>query len=88
MRRQLDHSSIDFLDFKNGESVVPPLYLTEKIIDQIHHDLNPSAWIVFSKLSLIHFVVGIVTLSICPQFGFRVFGSGAGLMGMFMELGP
>lgn len=88
MRKQFDPKQNDFLDFKNGEPVAPPLHLTEKIIGQVHSDLNPNPWKVFSKLSLIHFIVGLVTLSICPQFGFRIFGTGAGLMGAFMALGP
>src|SRR4051794_2306331 len=88
MRKNLDHNQNDFLDFKNIEPVAPPLHLTETIVDEVHRNLNPSAWKVFSKLSLVHFLVGLVTLSICPQFGFRILGNGTGLMGTFMTLGP
>ena len=88
MSKPLDPNQNDFQDFKNGEPVSPPSHLSQAIQDRVHSDLNPSAWKVFSKLSLIHFVVGLVTLSICPQFGFRIFGEGSGLMGVFMTLGP
>lgn len=81
-------SSKDFLDFKASESLNPPAFLSEKILDQVSNDLNPSPWKIFAKLSLIHFFVALLTLSICPQFGFRVLGNGAGLMGAFMSFGP
>lgn len=78
----------DYQEFLQAESVSPPKGLGENIFKAVSADLTPSAWKVFSKLSLIHFLSALLTLSICPQFGFRVFGSGHGLMGVFMNLGP
>jgi len=77
----------DFNEFINEESIQPPKGLSDNILKMVDTDLNPSAWSVFAKLSLIHFFSALLTLSICPQFGFRVFGSGTGLMGVFMNLG-
>lgn len=77
----------DYEDFLN-DSVRPPKGLSENVFKKVESDLNPSAWGVFSKLTLIHFFSALLTLSVCPQFGFRVFGSGHGLMGTFMNFGP
>ena len=64
----------------------PPRHLTGSIMATVHRDLNPSLWTVFLKLSLIHAIVGGVTLLFCPQFGFSL-TSGMGLMGIFMRFG-
>jgi hypothetical protein len=77
----------EFEDFKNAESVTPPQGVSDQILARVQNNLNPSAWRVFAKLAGIHVVTALVTLSICPQFGIRVFGSGTGLMGYFMSLG-
>lgn len=77
----------DFHEFINEESIQPPKGVSDNILNMVEADLNPSAWNVFAKLSLIHFFSALLTLSICPQFGFRVFGSGTGLMEVFMNLG-
>jgi hypothetical protein len=77
----------DFKEFQDIEPVSPPRHLSEAIISRVRGDLNPSSLKVFAKLSSIHFFVGAFTLAICPQFGFRLFGDGPGLMGYFMNLG-
>ncbi|MBL7664267.1 MAG: hypothetical protein JNM93_03985 [Bacteriovoracaceae bacterium] len=77
----------DFKDFMFSEGVTPPKVLSEKIYKMVDSDLNPSAWKVFTKLTFIHFISAALTLSVCPQFGFRLFGSGTGLMGHFMHFG-
>ncbi len=77
----------EFQDFQDGEEVRPPHQLSNRILSQVHRDLNPSAVSVFSKLLLIHLGVAVFTLSICPQLGFRLLGEGMGLMHYFMSLG-
>jgi hypothetical protein len=77
----------EFQEFRNGAAVRPPREVSERIYAQVERDLNVSAWGVFSKLSLIHAGSALFTLSICPQFGFRAFGEGMGLMHYFMSLG-
>ena len=71
----------------NTEGVSPPQKVQEKILSRVFQDLHPSAWKVFAKLSLVHFGVGTLTLSLCPQFGVRFFGEGLGLMKLFSLLG-
>ncbi|MFL5813890.1 MAG: hypothetical protein ACJ763_09965 [Bdellovibrionia bacterium] len=76
----------EYQEFLNKQES-PPKKASEQILAQIHQDLHPSVWKTFSKLSLIHFAVALVTLSICPQFGIRLLGEGMGLMHVFMGLG-
>lgn len=77
----------DFEDFKTVEPMSPPPILSDRIFARVQNDLNPSPWKVFAKLSIIHFLSALVTLSICPQFGVRALGEGMGLMHYFMSLG-
>ncbi|MGK5087344.1 hypothetical protein WDW86_07280 [Bdellovibrionota bacterium FG-2] len=76
----------EFQSFVAGEEVLPPANISENILSQIHRDLNPAAWRVFSKLAFIHLMVGSVTILFCPQFGINLMG-GMGLMSLFMRYG-
>ncbi len=71
----------------NPETHQPSAALTSRILGDAHRALHPSAWRVFTKLAGIHFAVALLTLSVCPQFGFRIFGEGHGLMHTFMQFG-
>ena len=75
----------EFDGFMNAEPANPPAGVSESLLARVRADLHPSPWLVFVKLSLIHFVTALATLSICPQFGFRLLGQGPGLMGYFMR---
>jgi hypothetical protein len=83
----MNFDSKDFEEFKNADGAKPTSTITQNIFARVNQDLNPSAWRIFGKLSLIHFFVAAVTLSICPQFGIRLLGDGMGLMEDFMRLG-
>lgn len=78
----------EFKAFSTQSGLEPPRRLTEAILAHVRADLNPPGLHVFSKLMAIHALTAIVTLSICPQFGFRLFGQGMGLMDVFMAFGP
>ncbi|MCC7442672.1 MAG: hypothetical protein IT285_13640 [Bdellovibrionales bacterium] len=77
----------EFREFMSAEERTPPPGVTETILSRVRADLNPSAARVFSKLLAIHSVTAAVTLSFCPQFGFRLLGEGMGLMHVFMAFG-
>ena len=62
-------------------------FLTSKIYQQISKDLDPSLMAVSLRLLGVHFFSSLLTLSICPQFGFRLIGDGHGLMALFMYFG-
>ena len=76
----------EFKEFASAEELRPPVALSDKIMLQVQSDLNPEGWKVFAKLSLIHLVVGTVTLLFCPQFGINLAG-GMGMMALFMRFG-
>ncbi len=77
----------EFDEFEKLAPITPPRAVSEQIIARVRAELDPSTWQVFAKLSLIHLGTALLTLSICPQFGFRLFGEGMGLMGYFMSFG-
>lgn len=83
----VDETNQDFKEFMNAEIANPPQELQDQIFAFVYRDLNPSPWAIFSKLSLNHLVVGIVTLSLCPQFGVRLIGEGMGIMRFFLPFG-
>ena len=58
----------NFLDFMNSEGVTPPDGLSNKLLDYVRNDLNPSHKTVFGKLLSIHVFIGFLTLIFCPQF--------------------
>lgn len=77
----------EFQEFLSESSERPPKILEEKVFNIVHKELNPGSWNVFSKISFIHMIAGLITLSLCPQFGFRLFGEGPGLMSYFLIFG-
>ena len=76
----------EFREFSEAERIQPPENITRQIFQVVHDDLNPPAWQVFSKLTLIHAIVGTLTLLVCPQFGFEPLAD-IGLMEIFMTYG-
>lgn len=64
-----------------------PASLNEKILNDIKTRLNPDLKIIFLKLFIVHLITAIITLTICPQFGFQLFRSQINLMNVFMKLG-
>ncbi|MBK8204952.1 MAG: hypothetical protein IPK68_22505 [Bdellovibrionales bacterium] len=83
----LEETNKDFKEFMEATPVNPPREIQERVFALVRHDLNPNPWFIFSKLSFIHLVVGGITLSLCPQFGVRVFGEGLGVMRLFLPFG-
>lgn len=83
----LEETNKDYREFMEAEPINPPREVREHIFSLVHRDLNPNPWLIFSKLSLIHLAMGLVTLSLCPQFGVRIFGEGLGVMRFFLPFG-
>lgn len=77
----------EFQEFAQSDEMSPPPGVSRSILDQVRQELNPGVIPVFSKLLFIHALTSIATLSVCPQFGFRVLGEGMGLMHWFMRFG-
>jgi hypothetical protein len=77
----------DFKEFVQADGVPVPRDVSENILKQVRADLNPSPWIVFSKLLGIHLVVGTLSLAICSQFGLNPFQTNFSLTEYFMKFG-
>lgn len=77
----------DFKDFVNSDGVPVPEEISNRILRQVHRDLNPSTWLVFGKLLGIHALVGTLSLSICNQFGLNPFHTNFSLSDYFMKFG-
>jgi len=77
----------DFDKFLALNPVEPPSHLSDKIISEVHQDLNPKVHLIFTKLTLTHLISSCLTLSLCPQFGFSLWGGKDYLMKYFMLLG-
>ncbi|MBX7139211.1 MAG: hypothetical protein K1X83_14650 [Oligoflexia bacterium] len=80
--REWEH---EFREFIDSAEIPAPAQLSDKIRTTIHAALNPSAFQVFLKLLVISTMAGLLSLAICPQFGF---GGNLSLMRYFMKLGP
>ena len=65
----------------------PSEKLNQKILADIKTKLHPSFQRIILKLFAIHLVVGLVTLSLCPQMGVSTFHTEINLMDYFMYFG-
>lgn len=78
----------DFESFLSETATTAPAAMGESVLGAIHRDLNPGAWSVFARLSIIHLFMALSTLAICPQFGIGFLREGSmGLMHYFMAFG-
>jgi hypothetical protein len=64
-----------------------PQSLNEKIKKDIYERLHPNLALLVAKVLFIHFSTAIITLSVCPQFGFKLFQLPINLMNSFMVFG-
>lgn len=64
-----------------------PNNVNEKILSHIHGKLHPKISHVVLKLFSVHLCTALITLSICPQFGFKIFKFPVNLMNSFMVFG-
>jgi len=64
-----------------------PSNINEKILSNIHGRLHPKLSHLILKLFSVHLATAVVTLSVCPQFGFKIFKLPVNLMNSFMVFG-
>lgn len=75
-----------YQEFNLASKEDAPKEVLKSLSEIVRKDLNPSFLGVFLKLSLIHSLSGVMTLFVCPQFGFSLTDS-PGLMRVFMSHG-
>ena len=61
--------------------------IDQKILSDIHTRLHPKLSHLTAKIFLVHSLTAVITLSVCPQFGFKLFQLPINLMHSFMFLG-
>jgi len=76
----------EFEEFLSADEMQPPQRVTDQILSRVRQDLNPGKFAVFSKLALIHTLVGTLTLLFCPYSELYTFKSG-NLMNVLMRFG-
>lgn len=64
-----------------------PTHINEKILKEIHGRLHPKLNHVILKLFSVHLLTAVLTLSVCPQFGMKLFKLPINLMDSFMVFG-
>ena len=77
----------EFKEFLDGEPSEVPQHLSRKIVEEIHHKLNPPLGQVFFRLAIVHGLISIFILSLCPQFGIQIIPGIHGLTAVFMQAG-
>lgn len=77
----------DFKEFTQTTHTRVPNELSQKILQNIKDELQPSVWLVFFKISTLHAIIGTLSLGLCDQFGMTPFQTHFSLSDYFMKLG-
>lgn len=89
--KKMIQDQVDFVSDLSDQAGYPERVIGEQTKNQLYqriqYELLPSAQAVFSRLFAVHILSSLITLSICPQFGVRLFADGHGLMALFMFFG-
>ena len=59
----------EFAEFVDAKPAAPLKSTDAKILGMVETDLRPALWRIFSKVTLVQVAAGLVTLTVCPQFG-------------------
>lgn len=59
----------EFAEFINAKPAAPGEQADEAILRMVRKDLQAALWKVYTKLTLVEVAAGLLTLTICPQFG-------------------
>ena len=87
MKKTIEEQSVsDYTDFLSTQEFSPPSRLTERVFKDAEVIFSPSPFLVLGRLGLIVFIVGLINLVFCPQFGVG-FVRVSGLFEFFMMFG-
>lgn len=84
---KFDRSKIhrQFQAYLGAGKVAPPQSVDRVILERVSQELNPAIGSVFLKFLAIHLGLSVFTLSVCTQFGLRLFPV-LNLMDTFMSI--
>lgn len=77
----------EFNEFMSAQPIEPPKHISDLILMNVKKMMNPSPWIVFLKLLVVHSIFGTLSLAICNQFGLNPFNTQLSLSEYFMTFG-
>jgi hypothetical protein len=60
----------EFAEFADAKPAAPGESADEAILQMVGKDLRPTLWKIYAKFTLVEAAAGLLTLTICPQFGF------------------
>lgn len=86
MNKNKEHETLEFRSFIEG-GVNPKPELDQSLKSVIASDLSWLPKLTFTKALAAHWAAGLVTLAICPQFGWNPFNSSLHLPHIFMKYG-
>lgn len=72
----------EFLEIDTKSFSVP-----KELFTKLKTRLFPNPWLVFGKVALMHVIFGLLSLSVCNQFGLNPFGTDFSLSDWFMKIG-
>lgn len=76
----------DYNEFLSCDSQ-PPKNISDQVLRNISKLITPSPYNVFVKVLGVHAVIGVLSLSICHQFGLNPFNTSRSLADWFMTVG-
>lgn len=59
----------EFAEFIAAEPLAPASALDKVILQHVSRDLCPARWKIWARLTLVEVTAGLLTLTLCPQFG-------------------
>jgi hypothetical protein len=77
----------EFGQFMDSPAIQPPLDVEQAILASVHRELHPAFLLIFTKLLVIHSLIGTLSLAFCDQFGVTPFSTGFSLSHYFMQWG-
>lgn len=77
----------EFESFMKSDGAAVPKDLNSKVLAMMDKLLNPSPYGIFAKLLGFHFISGMLSLSICHQFGMNPFQTKVSLADWLMKIG-
>jgi hypothetical protein len=87
MKKKIEEElTSEYVEFMSTKEMTPPSFLTQKLLGNVEAVLSPSPFLVLGKLTLVVFIVGLLNLILCPQFGVG-FVKDSGLYEFFMRFG-
>jgi hypothetical protein len=60
----------EFAEFVDAAPIAPGRRIDLVVLRRVEKDFRPASWKVYAKLTLIEATSGLLTLTVCPQFGF------------------